>query len=119
MRAIIAETLESLDSYAEREAPVPEIGPGGVRIRVAACGVGYVDALVALGRYQVKPPLPHTPGKEAGGWVEAVGAGVGEATPDGAGVAVGEATDVTIGLATGTGLATAGGRPGASSNGCP
>ena len=76
MRAIIAETLESLDSYAEREAPVPEIGPGGVRIRVAACGVGYVDSLVALGRYQVKPPLPHVPGQEVAGVVDAVGAEV-------------------------------------------
>ena len=35
-----------------------------MRIKVAACGVGYVDALVALGRYQVKPPLPHIPGGE-------------------------------------------------------
>jgi NADPH2:quinone reductase len=76
MRAIIAETLESLDSYAEREAAVPEIGPGGVRIRVAACGVGYVDSLVALGRYQVKPPLPHVPGQEVTGVVDAVGAEV-------------------------------------------
>ena len=76
MRAIIAETLESLDSYAEREAAVPEIGPGGVRIRVAACGVGYVDSLVALGRYQVKPPLPHVPGQEVAGVVDAVGAEV-------------------------------------------
>ena len=43
---------------------------------MAACGVGYVDALVALGRYQVKPPLPHSPGQEASGWVEALGDGV-------------------------------------------
>ena len=76
MRAILAETLESLDSYAVREVSAPEASPGGVLIRVAACGVGYVDSLVALGRYQVKPPLPHVPGQEVAGVVEAVGAGV-------------------------------------------
>jgi NADPH2:quinone reductase len=54
-----------------------------VRIKVAACGVGYVDALVSLGRYQVKPALPHTPGGEAGGVVDALGEGV-------AGLAVGD-----------------------------
>ena len=67
VRAIVAETLESLESYAAREVPAPDLGAGQVRIRVAACGVGYVDALVALGRYQVKPPLPHTPGQEIAG----------------------------------------------------
>ena len=76
MRAILAETLESLDSYAVREVSAPEASPGGVLIRVAACGVGYVDSLVALGRYQVKPPLPHVPGQEVAGVVEAVGGGV-------------------------------------------
>ncbi|TPE58500.1 NADPH:quinone oxidoreductase family protein [Sandaracinobacter neustonicus] len=76
MRAIVAETLESLASYAEREVPEPEAGPGQVLIRVAACGVGYVDSLVALGRYQVKPPLPHVPGQEVAGVVAALGEGV-------------------------------------------
>ena len=76
MRAIVAETLESLESYAAREVPAPDVGPGQVRIRVAACGVGYVDSLVALGRYQVKPPLPHVPGQEVAGILEALGEGV-------------------------------------------
>lgn len=76
MKAAIAESLESLDSYSLQEADMPVAGPGQVLIRVAACGVGYVDSLVALGRYQVKPPLPHTPGQEVAGIVEAVGEGV-------------------------------------------
>ena len=61
MKAAVAESLESLDSYRLQETDRPVAGPGQVLIRVAACGVGYVDSLVALGRYQVKPPLPHTP----------------------------------------------------------
>lgn len=76
MQAIQASDLESIDSYRRVELPVPQPGPGEVRIRVAACGVGYVDALVSLGRYQVKPALPHIPGGEAAGWVDAIGAGV-------------------------------------------
>ena len=54
--------------------PVP--GPREVLIQVVACGVGYVDSLVSLGRYQVKPALPHTPGQEVGGRIAAVGAQV-------------------------------------------
>lgn len=81
MKAAIAESLESLDSYRLQETDRPVAGPGQVLIRVAACGVGYVDSLVALGRYQVKPPLPHTPGQEVAGIVEAVGEGVAHVAP--------------------------------------
>src|SRR5882762_6856828 len=76
MKAIRAATLASLEEYAEVELPLPDPSLSEVRVKVAACGVGYVDALVALGRYQVKPPLPHIPGGEISGWVDAVGADV-------------------------------------------
>lgn len=75
MKAMLARTLASIDDYEMVDLPMPEPGPGEVRIKVAACGVGYVDALVSLGRYQVKPALPHTPGGEAGGVVDALGEG--------------------------------------------
>ena len=73
MRMVQATTLSSIDDYRIIDADPPEPGPGEVLFDVAACGVGYVDALVALGRYQVKPPLPHTPGQEAAGRVAKVG----------------------------------------------
>ena len=76
MRAIQADRIDSLADYSEVEAAVPEPRAGQVRISVAAIGVGYVDALVALGRYQVKPTPPHVPGSEISGIVEAVGEGV-------------------------------------------
>jgi len=76
MKAIQGSDLESIDSYRAVELGMPEPGLGEVRLRVAACGIGFVDALVALGRYQVKPSLPHIPGGEASGWVDALGAGV-------------------------------------------
>jgi len=76
MKAIQTADLSSIDNYVPVDLPVPQPREGEVRIKVAACGVGFVDALVALGRYQVKPPLPHVPGSEIGGVVDALGPGV-------------------------------------------
>lgn len=76
MKAIQADRIDSLEAYAEVETAIPEPRAGQVRVRVAAVGVGYVDALVALGRYQVKPPTPHIPGQEIAGVVDALGEGV-------------------------------------------
>ncbi|HZZ90434.1 MAG TPA: NADPH:quinone oxidoreductase family protein [Caulobacteraceae bacterium] len=76
MRLVRAEALDSFDDYELVEAPEPSPGPGQVLVRVRACGVGYVDALTALGGYQVKPKLPNTPGSEIAGVIEAVGEGV-------------------------------------------
>lgn len=76
MKLVEAATLDSIADYRLLDRPAPTPGPGEVLVRVAACGVGYVDALIALGRYQVKPPLPHTPGSEVGGVIEALGDGV-------------------------------------------
>lgn len=76
MRKVVAETLESIAGYRIVETEPPTPGPGEVVVAVEAVGVGYADALVALGRYQVKPPLPHTPGGEVGGCIAALGEGV-------------------------------------------
>ncbi|ATQ41353.1 NADPH:quinone oxidoreductase family protein [Caulobacter mirabilis] len=76
MKRVQADSLDSIADYRLIEVDPPSPGPGQVLVTVEACGVGYVDALVSLGRYQVKPPLPHTPGQEVGGVVAAVGEGV-------------------------------------------
>lgn len=60
--------IENLDE------PVP--GPGEVLLDVEAAGLGYVDALLVRGTYQVKMPLPFVPGSEVAGTIEAVGEGV-------------------------------------------
>jgi NADPH2:quinone reductase len=78
MRIIQADALDSLDDYRIVEVATPSPAPGQVRIKVRACGVGYVDALTALGGYQVKPRLPNTPGSEVAGVVDVVGEGVSE-----------------------------------------
>ncbi|MFA7595972.1 MAG: NADPH:quinone oxidoreductase family protein [Novosphingobium sp.] len=73
MKAVLADDLEAIESYRLRDADRPRIDPDEVLIRVEGCGVGYVDALEALGRYQVKPALPFSPGHEIAGVVEEVG----------------------------------------------
>src|SRR5262245_45921664 len=78
MRAVRGDSLDSLEAYRLAEVERPSVRPGHVLVHVVACGVGFVDALLALGKYQVKPPTPHTPGQEISGVVEEVGAGVDE-----------------------------------------
>lgn len=73
MKAFQAASLESLDAYIYADLPMPEPKAGEIRVAIKACGVGYVDALVALGRYQVKPPLPYIPGIEISGVVDVAG----------------------------------------------
>ncbi|MDH6109683.1 NADPH2:quinone reductase [Kitasatospora sp. MAP12-44] len=46
------------------DVPVPTPGPGQLLVRVRAAAVNFPDALMCLGMYQVKPPLPFTPGVE-------------------------------------------------------
>ena len=76
MKRVQTDNLDSISHYRMVDVDNPIPNSGEVLIRVAACGVGYVDALESLGRYQVKPPLPHVPGQEISGWIEAVGEGV-------------------------------------------
>src|SRR5690242_20075024 len=55
---------------AEVEQPAPGAGQGA--IRVEACGVSFPDAVSVQGKYQVRPPLPFTPGSEVAGVVTAL-----------------------------------------------
>lgn len=57
------------------ERPIPEPGPGSVRIRVEACGICHSDALVKDGGF---PGIeyPRVPGHEVAGVIDAVGPGV-------------------------------------------
>jgi NADPH2:quinone reductase len=60
------------------ELVVAETDPGPlandrVRVRVTACGVNFVDALMVQGKYQIKPALPFTPGTELAGVILEVG----------------------------------------------
>lgn len=76
MRALTCTAFDEPETLTVTEQPTPGPGPGEVLIRVQAASVNYPDALMVQGKYQVRPPLPFTPGAEAAGTVEAVGEGV-------------------------------------------
>ena len=56
------------------DVPLPEPGPGEVRVRSEAAGVNFIDINQRSGAYEVQ--LPYTPGSEGAGIVEAIGDGV-------------------------------------------
>jgi NADPH2:quinone reductase len=76
MRAVICKSFGPLDDLVIEEQPSPELAPGQVRVQVTAAGVNFVDALLAQGLYQIKPPLPFVPGGESVGVVVELGADV-------------------------------------------
>jgi NADPH:quinone reductase-like Zn-dependent oxidoreductase len=58
------------------EAPMPEPGPGAVRIRVDALSLNYRDLLIVQGQYDPRMALPRVPLSDAAGLVDALGPGV-------------------------------------------
>lgn len=73
MKAYIVEAFGPPSGIAFKEAEAPLPGNGQVRVRVRAAGASLLDALIAAGKYQVKPPLPFSPGSEFAGEIDAVG----------------------------------------------
>lgn len=72
---------------------VPDLEPrdGHVVVAVRAAGVNFVDGLFVSGDYQIKPPIPFTPGSEIAGEVLAV-------APDVSSLAVGDRVFAMTGL---------------------
>lgn len=76
MRVVLADELGPPENFALVERPVPRPGPGEILVRMHAASLGYSDVLAAAGRYQVKPPVPFTPGSEGSGEIVGLGEGV-------------------------------------------
>jgi NADPH2:quinone reductase len=58
------------------ELPVVQPGPGQLRVRVRAAGVGFTDLTMLAGNYIYAPKMPFVPGYEVAGVVDAIGADV-------------------------------------------
>ncbi|MFT4044402.1 MAG: alcohol dehydrogenase catalytic domain-containing protein [Gordonia sp. (in: high G+C Gram-positive bacteria)] len=58
------------------DGPIPEPGPGEVRIRVAYCGICGTDLHILHGNMDHRVAPPQTIGHEMSGTIDAVGAGV-------------------------------------------
>jgi propanol-preferring alcohol dehydrogenase len=79
MRAMLLEKPRPAEENPLRlaELPVPEPGPGEIRIRVSACGVCHTDLHIVEGDLTL-PRHPVVPGHQIVGTVDALGAGVTE-----------------------------------------
>ena len=64
------------ESLVVEDVPSPTPGPGDVIISAKAASVNFPDVLIIQNKYQVKPPLPFSPGSEVAGVVKAIGDGV-------------------------------------------
>jgi NADPH2:quinone reductase len=70
---------ESLRLETFASAP---LAAGQARVAIRAAGINFPDILMAAGEYQLKPPLPFTPGVEAAGDVVEVYGAEGVAAGD-------------------------------------
>ncbi|MCA1188089.1 MULTISPECIES: NADPH:quinone oxidoreductase family protein [unclassified Saccharopolyspora] len=75
------ENGEPQDVLRLDEVDDPRPGPGQLLVRVLATPVNFPDVLLCRGEYQIKPPLPFTPGVELCGEVVEVGEGVADFSP--------------------------------------
>ncbi len=78
MKAIVCRAYGLPKDLVLADVSEPQPGPGQIVIDVYAAGVNFPDVLLVQGLYQVKPPLPFSPGVEVAGIVAAVGEGVRE-----------------------------------------
>ena len=91
MRRVICRTFGPVEDLVVEDVPEPRPQPDEVVVAVRAAGVNFVDALLVQGSYQIKPPLPFTPGGEIAGEVIEVGTTV-------EGIARGDRVVVSCGL---------------------
>jgi NADPH:quinone reductase len=81
-KAVVCRELGPPESLRlETFASVP-LRSGEARVAIHAAGINFPDILMAAGEYQLKPPLPFTPGVEAAGEVTEVNHAAGVAVGD-------------------------------------
>ncbi len=76
MKAILCKAYGPPETLVYEDVADPQPRTNGVVIDVHAAGLNFPDVLLVQGKYQVKPPLPFSPGGEVAGLVRSVGADV-------------------------------------------
>src|SRR5581483_8497149 len=76
MRAVLCKAYGPPETLVVEHVPALEPKPGEAVVSVRAAGVNFPDVLIIENKYQVKPPLPFSPGSELAGVVKAAGDGV-------------------------------------------
>ena len=81
MRAIVITKHGGPGVLQVQEMPDPELGPGQVRIDVAAAGINFADVMARMGLYQDAPKTPCVVGYEVAGTILELGDGVEGLSP--------------------------------------
>ena len=81
MKAIVARQWCEPRGLVMDEIDRPDPKEGEVVVKVSSAALNFPDILMISGNYQVKPPLPFTPGFEVAGTIDALGAGVSGFAP--------------------------------------
>jgi NADPH:quinone reductase-like Zn-dependent oxidoreductase len=76
MRAVVITKHGGPGVLQVQERPDPELGPGQVRVQVAAAGINFADVMARLGLYADAPKTPCVVGYEVAGTVLELGEGV-------------------------------------------
>jgi NADPH:quinone reductase len=66
-KAVVCRELGPPESLRLETFDAPPLAPGQARVAIHAAGINFPDILMVAGEYQLKPPLPFTPGVEAAG----------------------------------------------------
>jgi NADPH2:quinone reductase len=81
VKAILCKEYGGPETLVVEDVPSPIPGPGEAVITVRAASLNFPDVLIIQNKYQLKPPLPFSPGTEVAGIVKAVGQGVTHVAP--------------------------------------
>jgi NADPH:quinone reductase-like Zn-dependent oxidoreductase len=81
MRAVVITKHGGPGVLEVQEQPDPQLGPGEVRIDVAAAGINFADVMARMGLYQDAPKTPCVVGYEVAGTILELGDGVEGLTP--------------------------------------
>jgi NADPH2:quinone reductase len=75
MKAVVCENFGPATGLVLRDLPMPAPGPGEVLVEVSYAALNFFDTLLIANKYQIKPPLPFSPGAEFAGTIRALGEG--------------------------------------------
>ena len=76
MKAIVCKEFGPPSSLVFEDVDVPELKQNQILVDVHSAGVNFPDTLIIQDKYQVKPPLPFSPGGEISGTISAMGESV-------------------------------------------
>jgi len=81
MKAFVCTEFGPADNCAVEEIDIESPKEDQVLIEVKSASLNYPDALIIEGKYQMKPPLPFSPGMDLAGIVQQVGDKVSHVKP--------------------------------------